>query len=57
MTANTTYFPPPGQNWERRAPQELGVDPERLSIAVQFAVDNEVDWPIDLSQQDVGEDK
>jgi CubicO group peptidase (beta-lactamase class C family) len=56
MTANTTYFPPPGQNWERRAPQELGVDPERLSIAVQFAVDNEVDWPIDLSQQDVGED-
>ena len=51
-----THFPPPGRNWERRAPEELGVDPGRLQAAVQFAVDNEVDWPTDLSQQDVGED-
>ena len=41
-----THFPPPGRNWERRAPEELGVDPGRLQAAVQFAVDNEVVVPV-----------
>jgi CubicO group peptidase (beta-lactamase class C family) len=50
------YLPSPDQPWDRRAAAELGVDAGRLRDAVAFAVDNEVDWPVDLSKQDVGED-
>ena len=51
-----TYFPPPDKDWERRTPAEMGVDATGLQEAVCFAVHNEVDWPTDLSQQNVGDD-
>jgi hypothetical protein len=51
-----SYLPSRDQPWERRYAEEVGVDATRLREAVVFAVDHEVDWPMDLSQQDVGED-
>ena len=56
MTRPATYFPPTNQDWERRIPAELGVDPTKLQAAVRFAVDNEIDWPVDISQRDIGDD-
>ena len=54
--ASSTYFSTSNENWERRAPAELGIDPEKLQEAVQFAEVNEVNWRVDISQQDIGED-
>lgn len=51
-----SYLPPPNQPWERRDPQELNVHAGRLAAAVRFAIDNEVDWPTDLSKQNVAQD-
>lgn len=45
--AQTQYFPPRGE-WERRPPQELGLDPVRLKAAVDFAVANESRTPRNL---------
>ena len=38
--AQDDYFPPKGE-WERRAPEQLGIDARRLQVAVDFAVANE----------------
>lgn len=38
--AQDEYFPPPGE-WERRAPEQVGIDGDRLQIAVAFAVSSE----------------
>ena len=51
-----SYFPSSHQPWERRDAEDLGVDPSRLRKAVHFAVDHEIDWPVDLSQQRVSDD-
>ena len=42
------YFPPPGESWEQRAPEAVGLDPERLDAAVRYALDHETSRPIDL---------
>ena len=54
-TTKELYLPPKG-DWERRAAGDLGVDQAKLNEAVQFAKDNEIDWPIDPSQGSVGQD-
>jgi len=46
QTRQAPYFPPP-QQWERRAPAEVGVDPALLDAAVQFAMANETPRPRD----------
>ena len=42
------YVPPPGE-WERRAPEAVGMDAERLAEAVAFAQASESDAPRDLA--------
>jgi CubicO group peptidase (beta-lactamase class C family) len=49
--AEEFYYPPPAGHWEQRAPQSVGVDPEKLADAVKFAQDHEVDWVRDLRVQ------
>jgi CubicO group peptidase (beta-lactamase class C family) len=44
--AQTTYYP--GDEWERRTPEQVGMDAERLREAVAFAVANESKAPRDL---------
>ncbi len=43
------YLPPAGE-WARRDPAEAGFDPARLEAAVRYAVESEIDWPIDVSR-------
>lgn len=49
------YFPPPATSedprgdWARRDPAEAGFDASRLASAVQYAIDSEIDLPIDVS--------
>lgn len=43
-----TYYPPKGNKWEFRSPQELGVDAKKLSMAVEFAKSNEYTGVQDL---------
>jgi CubicO group peptidase (beta-lactamase class C family) len=38
--AQSGYFPPSGQ-WERRSPEQMGIDADRLQTAVEFAVASE----------------
>ncbi len=42
-----SYFPPRG-DWEKRRPEELGMDSHLLKEAVSFAVSNEWTGPKDL---------
>ncbi len=35
--ATAPYFPPKGDNWERKSPEEVGMDPALLQQAVAFA--------------------
>lgn len=46
------YFPPPGNDWERRAPEVVGMDAERLKQAIAFAQSQETDFPRDFSTQE-----
>jgi CubicO group peptidase (beta-lactamase class C family) len=43
-----SYFPGPGDAWERRDPEEVGMDADRLSEAVRFAEDHETRLPRDM---------
>jgi CubicO group peptidase (beta-lactamase class C family) len=47
-TVRATYYPGPGEAWERRAPQQVGMDPRLLEQAVAFAIANETKAPRDL---------
>jgi len=42
------YVPPRG-DWARRAPEAVGLDPDRLAEAIAFAQENESDAPRDLA--------
>ncbi len=37
-TAQTRYYPPPGDGWARRSPAEVGLDSIKLAAAVAWAV-------------------
>ena len=56
VTQKPTHFPLTNETWERRTPAELGVDPEALQAGVQYAIDNEINWPRDISTTDVSDD-
>jgi CubicO group peptidase (beta-lactamase class C family) len=45
------YFPEPGDRWQRRRPQELGVDSAKLADAVAFARASEIGWLRDMAVQ------
>ena len=46
---NDIYFPPNGK-WERRPPESLGIDAEKLEAAVKLAKTNTVVEPHDMNQ-------
>ena len=46
---NNIYFPPNGK-WERRPPESLGIDAEKLAAAVELAKKNTVVKPHDMNQ-------
>ncbi len=41
MSLNRHYYPDPWPNWERKRPEELGLDPAKLNEAMQFSIANE----------------
>ena len=47
--AQDFYYPPPGE-WERRAPEQVGMDRAKLDAAVQLAKDNTDVEPRDMAQ-------
>lgn len=47
-TTGQPYYPGPGDDWERRAPEQAGFDAARLKEAVAFAVSSESKSPRDL---------
>lgn len=49
--AAQTYFPPPGDGWERRSPAAVGMDSARLAEAVAFARGNQIPWLADMRLQ------
>ncbi len=53
-TALAPYFPPPGDDWERRAPEQVGLDPQSVKDAVALAVASETDWSRNLLQNHLG---
>lgn len=42
------YYPGPDKSWERREPQQVGLEPARLKEAVSFAIANETKAPRNL---------
>ncbi|MCH7972173.1 MAG: serine hydrolase, partial [Chloroflexi bacterium] len=66
MTTKPDLYVPPADpwatgtsatgTWERRAAPDLGMDQAALDAAVQFAIDNEINWPVDLRQANVSQD-
>lgn len=42
------YYPGPDKNWERREPQQVGLEPARLKEAVSFAIASETKSPRNL---------
>ena len=49
--AQQSYFPPGGE-WARKTPAELGIDAQKLAAAVQFAQANETKRALDFSDQE-----
>lgn len=47
-TRPPAYYPGPAERWERRTPQQIGMDAARFRDAVGFAVANESKSPRDL---------
>jgi CubicO group peptidase (beta-lactamase class C family) len=55
----TSYFPPhqAAADWERRKPEDLGLDPARLAVAIDYARAHDMPWPRDLSKVNVSNDR
>jgi CubicO group peptidase (beta-lactamase class C family) len=51
LAAQGPYVPPAGEAWERRAPEQVGLDPAWIRAAVEFALANESRAPRDLLEQ------
>ena len=56
MTPIYEGYIPPRDTWERRDALTLGVDQQALDRAVEFAIENEINWPVDLRKADVSQD-
>jgi hypothetical protein len=39
------YYPEQGENWERRKPEDVGIDPDSLNEAIHYARTIETAWP------------
>ena len=49
--ADSLYFPPPGAQWARRTPREVGIDSALLARAVELAATGEIGWLRDMRAQ------
>jgi CubicO group peptidase (beta-lactamase class C family) len=49
--AEQRYYPGPETQWEQRAPASIGLDADKLTAAVSFAREHEIDWARDLRVQ------
>jgi CubicO group peptidase (beta-lactamase class C family) len=49
------YFPPPEPHWAPVKPQSAGFDAPLLKEAVNFAMENEFDWPRSLTERPLTE--
>jgi CubicO group peptidase (beta-lactamase class C family) len=47
----TSYYPPKGE-WARKKPAEVGMDADKLAVAIKFAQARETNWPDDFSTQE-----
>ena len=45
---STNYFPNAGDDWEKRTPLQVGIDVDKLKVAIDFAVQNEAKLPRDM---------
>ncbi|WP_205500630.1 serine hydrolase domain-containing protein [Rufibacter psychrotolerans] len=52
VSREKVYYPGAGDDWERRKPEELGLDAELLAQAVAYAQTQETKWPRDFSNQE-----
>ncbi len=50
LTAQETYWPGKGEAWERRRPEQVGMNATKLQDAVRFAQENENPAPRDLEE-------
>jgi CubicO group peptidase (beta-lactamase class C family) len=48
LAGQAVYFPGPGNDWERRTPEQVGMDAALLQEAIEFAITNESTAPRDL---------
>jgi len=46
-----SYFPATGDDWQRIAADEAGLNAEKLAEAVAFAEDHETSWPRDIQKE------
>ena len=49
--AEEVYYPEPGDRWEARAPDAVGMNPDRVAAVVKFAQEHEIGWLRDLRAQ------
>jgi CubicO group peptidase (beta-lactamase class C family) len=54
LVGQDVYFPGPGEAWERRAPEEVGMNAALLAEAVEFAIASETQAPRDLLENHIG---
>ncbi|SMO58666.1 serine hydrolase domain-containing protein [Gracilimonas mengyeensis] len=48
------YFPGKWGDWEKRSPEELGLNPDKIQEAIQFAQENESDNPRSMEENHYG---
>jgi CubicO group peptidase (beta-lactamase class C family) len=51
VAADEFYYPAGAGQWKTRAPESVGIDPDKLAQAVKFAQEHEVAWSRDLRLQ------
>jgi len=44
------YFPPKGDSWETRTPQQEKLDPAKLKAAIDYAISAELQYPPELAK-------
>ncbi len=48
--SQSTYFPGAGYDWEKKRPEELGMDPQLLVAAIEYAKEQESESPRNLEE-------
>ncbi|MFQ5550665.1 MAG: serine hydrolase, partial [Gemmatimonadales bacterium] len=51
VAAQEVYYPGPGDAWESRLPGQVGMDPDGVRAAVDFAMSHEIGWLPDMVEQ------